>query len=95
MPIPKDATVVMTVYLRLVSRQKLVHGTVAITAGGTRRDVCLCKEWFEGGEAKREGALRLLRRPEVQYQECSFGGKPVVFVLCAAKQREPLLVGVI
>ena len=39
--IPKDATVVMTEYLGLVSRQKLVHEMVVITVGGTRRDVCL------------------------------------------------------
>ena len=57
-PIPKDTTVVMTEYLRLLSRQNLVHGMVVIAVGGTRRDVCLCKEGFEGGEAGREGAPR-------------------------------------
>ena len=54
----KRHSAVMTEYLGLLSRQKLVHGMVVITVGGTRRDVCLCKEGFEGGEAGREGAPR-------------------------------------
>ena len=67
-PIPKYATVVMTEYLGLLSRQKLVHEIVVITVGGTRRNICLCKEGFEGARpGRRELPDGLLTCSEVEY----------------------------
>ena len=84
--IPKDATVVMIEYLGLLSQQKLVHGMVVSTMGETRRGVCLCKEGLEGGEARREGALR--RDTHMSRGGGLFGGKPVVCPVCGKAERD-------